>query len=238
MCTAGRKCAVVSLDSMRRGSQIEIEAFVWAWVHPGPCSNPSCLCKRWYARALIALGRPTCIHTSSHLLTPPSLWSDQSVLLPFCALSFSLTPTEWCCQGCLACQKILFGFAGLFLLYAYFVLLLVFRCLWAARALWISLFCPKLNWALVKFPHPLSFLYTCIESDLIGEEMEIQRINPLFCKSEGFILLPSFIVIIVCRGHKSLSLDGNSESFRTQDRPNWPNSLGITPGNALERRIH
>lgn len=102
-----------------------MEAFVWAWVHPGPCSNPSCLCKRWYARALIALGRPTCIHTSSHLLTPPSLFS--SVF----ALSFSLTPTEWsewCREGCLACQKCLFGFAGLYSLYAYFVLLLVFRC--------------------------------------------------------------------------------------------------------------
>lgn len=129
--------------------------------------------------------RQTYMHTHIISSAHPSLSIQLSMSFCLCALSFSLTPTEWCCQGYLACQNRLFGFTWLFSLYACFVLLPVLRCLWAACALRVSLFCPEPNWTLVKFPHP-SFTYLWID----GEEMDFQRISPLFCKSEGFTLLP------------------------------------------------
>lgn len=114
--------------------------------------------------------RQTYMHTHIISSAHPSCSVLLGVSFCLCLLPFSLTPTEWYCQGYLACLKNLFGFSGLYSLYACFVLLHVFRCFVGCLCSvgFLVLTQTQLIW--FKFPHSLSFLYISMESDLIGRK--------------------------------------------------------------------
>lgn len=90
-------------------------------------------------RALIALGRPTCIHTS-HLLTPPSLFRA------VCPSVFALSLSPWLLLSDVVKSVWIVRNVCLVLL-GYFYCMLTLSWCWSlgARSLWVSLFSPKLG---------------------------------------------------------------------------------------------